>query len=397
MDGPIYLDNAATSYPKPDVMHASMGRFYRECGVSPGRTGCDMALQAEAMIHETRRKMSALFHGPADPNRLVFAANATHALNLVIQGTLRPGDHVISSTLEHNSVLRPIHHMMQSGVQATFVRPDPEGYLDPAEVRKAMRPNTALAVLTHGSNVIGTVQDLPGIGEVCRAARVPLAVDAAQTAGVVPIDMAACGITFLCFTGHKGLMGPTGMGGVCVAEGAEIRSTVWGGTGVRSAQLTHLEEFPYRLEAGTHNVLGIAGLSAGVDWIAQRGMEAILRHEMELLGLLQDGLAAIPGVHLHGARRLDRRVAVLAVTVDGYDPSDVGTILDVGYGILTRTGLQCAPLVHEHLGTTPRGTVRFSIGPFNTRAEIECAVRAMAEITADRNPRQVPSAPHALA
>ena len=275
--------------------------------------------------------------------------------------------------------------MVRAGAEATYVSPDAEGYVDPAEIRRAIRRSTRLVVVNHGSNVIGTVQDIAAIGTICEEAGVPFAVDAAQTAGVVPIDMAESRVDFLCFTGHKGLFGPTGSGGICVADDAEIEGTLWGGTGVRSAVPYHLEEYPYRLEAGTLNLLGIAGLSAGCDWIEARGMDAILRHEIELLALLQDGLSEIRGVRIHGTRRLEDRVAVLSVTVDGYDSGDVGTILDVEYGILTRTGLQCAPLVHEHVGTSPRGTVRFSVGPFNTREQIEKTVRAVAEIAADRN------------
>jgi cysteine desulfurase / selenocysteine lyase len=388
----IYLDNAATTFPKPDEMHDTMGRFYRECGVNPGRTGCDLALEAEEMVHGTRRKLTAMFNaslmgagGGKDPNRLVFAANATHALNLVIKGTIEAGDHIVATTLEHNSVIRPVNHMVKAGAEATFVRPDGEGYLDPEEIRKAIRKDTKLVIVNHASNVIGTVQDVTAIGAICRERGVQFAVDAAQTAGVVPIDMAESRIDFLCFTGHKGMFGPTGTGGICVADGARIEPTLWGGTGVRSAELYHLEEYPYRLEAGTLNVVGIAGLAAGHDWIEKRGIEAILRHELELLGELEEGLAGIRGVRLHGTRRLGRRVAVSSITVDGYDPSDVGTILDVEYGVQTRTGLQCAPLVHEHFGTAPRGTVRFSIGPFNTQEHVEKAVRAVAEIAADRN------------
>jgi selenocysteine lyase/cysteine desulfurase len=210
-------------------------------------------------------------------------------------------------------------------------------------------------------------------------------VDSAQTAGVLPIDMPTCNISFLTFTGHKGLFGPTGTGGVCVADDAEIEGTVYGGTGVRSADLHHLTEFPYRLEAGTHNLAGIAGLAAGLQWIEERGQEGIYRHEMELLGRLQEGLADIRGVEIRGTRDLERRVATMSITVDGYDPSDIGTLLDVEYNIQTRTGLQCAPLIHEHMGTTPRGTVRLSVGPLNTMDQIETTIRAIGEIASDRN------------
>lgn len=396
----IYLDNAATSFPKPNEVHDAVRDFYSRCGVNPGRTGCDLGLQAEEMIHATRKRLTAFFNKslveagkPKDPNRLVFTLNATMALNLIIHGTLRDGDHVVTTMVEHNSVIRPVNHMVRDrGCTATFIRPDADGYLDPQEIREAFRPNTKLAIVNHASNVTGVVQDLRAIGSVCRGAGVPLAVDTAQTAGVLPIDMAECNISFLAFTGHKGLMAPTGTGGICVADDAEIRSSMYGGTGVRSAEPYHLEEFPYRLEAGTQNLAGIAGLHAGLDWLDRRGLENIWKHEIELLALLQNGLAEIPGVHVHGTRKLNtlnsnggaQRVATLSITVDGYDPSDVGTILDVDYGVQTRTGLQCAPLIHEHMGTTPRGTIRFSVGPWNTREHVETAVKAVAEIAADR-------------
>lgn len=387
----IYLDNAATSFPKPPEVHDRMRDFYRECGVNPGRTGCDLALQAEEMIHGTRRMLTALFNqslvaaGRApDPNRLVFTLNATMGLNLVLNGTVGPGDHVVTTVLEHNSVIRPVNHKMREGLEADFIRPDGEGYLDPADIRRAIRPNTKLVIVNHGSNVTGVVQDIAAIGSICHEAGVPFAIDAAQTAGVIPIDMAAANVSFLVFTGHKALFGPTGTGGICVADGAEIRTTLYGGTGVRSAAPLHLSEYPYRLEAGTLNLAGIAGLRAGVEWLQRRGMEAIHNHEMELLGAMQAGLAEIEGVTIHGTRRLDHRVPTLSFTVAGYDPSDVGTILDVDYGILTRTGLQCAPLIHEHHGTVPRGTVRASLGPFNTREHVDALIAAVTEVAAER-------------
>ena len=393
MENVIYLDNGATSFPKPDVVHEAVREFYSRNGVNPGRTGCDLAINAEKMIHETRRRLSALFNpsliqaGQAkDPNRLVFTMNATMSLNLIINGMVGPGDHVVTTMVEHNSVIRPVNHKVRDeGAEATYVVPDDEGYIDPEDVRKAIRKNTTLVIVNHGSNVTGVVQDLEAIGAVCKQEGVPLAVDTAQTAGVLPIDMIQCNISFLSFTGHKGLLAPTGTGGICVADDAEIRGTIYGGTGVRSAVPYHLEEYPYRLEAGTQNLAGIAGLSAGLDWIEQKGQENIYRHEMELLTMLQAGLEEIPGVTLWGTRNLERRVATLSVTVENYDAADIGTILDVEYGIQTRTGLHCAPLIHEHHGTTPRGTVRFSMGPFNTQEHIETAIRAVAEVAADRN------------
>lgn len=387
----VYLDNAATSFPKPDSVHDCVRDFYSRNGVNPGRTGCDMALLAEQMIHSTRRRLSSFFNeslsetgATKDPNRLVFAMNATMGLNLVINGTIEPGDHVVTTMVEHNSVIRPVNHRVREGAEATFVTPDGAGYVDPEDIRKAIRKKTKLVIVNHGSNVSGVVQDLKAIGKVCREAEVPLAVDAAQTAGVLPIDMAECHISFLCFTGHKALMAPTGTGGLCVADDAEIKSSIYGGTGVNSAFPYHLDEFPYRLEAGTLNLAGIAGMSAGLDWVEGKGLNAIHAHEIELLDKLQQGLSEIDDVRIWGTTSLENRVATLSVSVGELDASYVGTILDVDYNVQTRTGLHCAPLIHEHYGTAPRGTVRFSIGPFNTPEHIEAAVRAVAEIAADR-------------
>ncbi len=281
----IYLDNASTTFPKPDSVYEFMNTFFRKYDINPGRSGSNAALKAGDMIRETRTKLTALFNPSLvsngkrmNPDRLIFTMNATQSLNMVIQGTLSPGDHVVTTNLEHNSVIRPINHLVRDkGLEATFVAPDSEGYVDPEEIRKAIKTNTRLVVINHGSNVTGTVQDIEAIGKVCAEAEVPLAVDTAQTTDVFPIDMAACHISFLTFTGHKGLMGPTGTVGICVADHAEIRSTLWGGTGIKSAYPFHLEEYPYRLEAGTMNLAGIAGLHAGLEWVLERGSDAIRR------------------------------------------------------------------------------------------------------------------------
>jgi cysteine desulfurase family protein len=393
MEDLIYLDNAATSFPKPDVTHDTARDFYRENGVNPGRTGCDMALKAEEMIHGTRKLLSDFFNPSLveagvekDPNRLVFTMNATMSLNLIINGMVGVGDHVVTTTVEHNSVIRPVNHRVKAGAEATFVSPDSEGYVDPEEIRKAIKANTTLVLVNHGSNVSGVVQDLKRIGAVCRDEGVPLAVDAAQTAGVLPIDMAELNISFLSFTGHKCLFGLPGTGGICVADDAHIEGTVYGGTGVRSAYPYHLEEYPYRLEAGTLNMAGIAGLSAGVRWVIEKGLDNIHAHEMKLMGMLQDGLAEIPGVKLYGTRNLVDRVPTMSVTLENYDAADVGAFLDVDHNILTRTGLHCAPLIHEHYGTTPRGTVRFSVGPFNTEDHILEAIKAVETVQSQRPP-----------
>ena len=388
----IYLDNAATSFPKPDVVHDAVRDFYSKTGVNPGRTGCDMALAAEAMIQGTRRGFSEFFNksiydkgGKKDTNRLVFTLNATMSLNLIINGTVKSGDHIVTTMVEHNSVIRPVNHKVRDmGAEAAFVRPDSEGYVDPEEIRKAIKKNTKLVMVNHGSNVTGVVQDLKAIGRVCKDEGVQFAVDSAQTAGVLPIDMADCNISFLSFTGHKGLFGPTGTGGICVADDAEIEGTIYGGTGVRSADLYHLTEFPYRLEAGTLNVAGISGLNAGLKWITEKGTDKIYAHEMGLFEILQSGLSNIRGVKLWGTKNLKNRVATLSMTLENYDASDIGTLLDVEYGIQTRTGLHCAPLIHEHHGSAPRGTVRFSVGPFNTKEHIETAIMAIYDLSSDR-------------
>lgn len=383
----IYLDNAATSFPKPEVVREAMGSFCRQSGVNPGRSGCDLGLRAEAMVFGTRKKLSDFFNGSLveagvqkDPNRLCFSPNATASLNLIVNGVLESGDHVVTTIVEHNSVIRPVNHATRRGVEATYVGTDAEGYVDPEDIRKAIQSNTRLVIVNHASNVIGVVQDIEAIGAVCAGEGVSFAVDVAQTAGLLPIDMKRCNISYLAFTGHKGLFGPTGIGGLCVADNAEIASSLYGGTGVRSADPFHIDDWPHRLEAGTQNLGGIAGLSAAQDWLAEQGIENLYRHEIGLLEQLMTGLQEIHGVTIHGHTRAERRVAVCSFSVQGRNPAEVGTFLDVDYGILTRTGLECAPLIHKHLGTFPNGTIRFSIGPFNTEEHIEKAVRAVYEI-----------------
>jgi len=376
----IYLDNSATSFPKPEEVYAYMDYFYRNYGVNPGRSGYDLCMEAGAVVDGTRKMLTAFFNG-TDPNRLCFAHNSTDALNLILFGMLQPGDHAISTTIEHNSVLRPLYHLSRQGVDVDYVPFDAAGFVDPDEIRKRFRPNTRLVIVNHASNVIGTIQPVRQIGRYCREAGIPFAIDASQSAGKIPIDMEEQFLDIVAFTGHKSLLGPTGIGGLYVREGIEIRHTRAGGTGVRSAERAHLDEYPFRLEYGTHNTLGIAGLSAGVKWILKQGLETIHAHEMNLARALRDGLASIPGVVLYRQEDLADHIAVLAFNVEGMDPGDVGTILDVDYDIACRTGLHCAPLVHEQIGTARiRGAVRFGIGPFNTEAQIQTAVEAVRQI-----------------
>jgi len=378
----IYLDHAATSWPKPDSVPAAMVRFLREQGANPGRSGHALSIQAGRVVYDARERIARLF-GHDDPLAVVFTKNATEALNLAILGLLAPGDHVVTSVMEHNSVLRPLYHLMRDGVEVDFVPFDGAGFVDPQEIRRRFRPNTRLVVVNHASNVIGTVQPLAAIGRFCREAGIPFAIDASQSAGKVPIDMEAQFLDVVAFTGHKSLLGPTGIGGLYVREGVEIRHTRAGGTGVRSAVKAHLDEYPYRLEYGTPNVMGIAGLKAGMTWVKGRGLEAIHREEMRLARILLDGLKAIPRVVTYCLDSLDDHIAVLAFNVQGMDAADVGTMLDVDFGIACRTGLHCAPLVHEQLGTDKiHGAVRFGIGPFNTEEHVRAAVEAVGRIAA---------------
>ena len=378
----IFLDNGATSFPKPEEVYTYMDYFFRNYGVNPGRSGYDLCMETGLVVEETRKMLTKFFNG-TDPNRLCFGYNSTDALNLIIFGMLRPGDHAISTTVEHNSVLRPLYHLRREGVEVDFVPFDAAGFVDPQEIRKKFRPDTRLVIVNHASNVIGTVQPIAAIGKHCREAGIPFAIDASQSAGKVPIDMDAQCLDVVAFTGHKSLLGPTGIGGLYVREGVEIRHTRAGGTGVRSAVRAHLDEYPYRLEYGTPNVMGIAGLKAGLTWLLGKGLETVHAEEMRLARMLLDGLRAIPRVVLYCLDNLNNHIAVLAFNIEGMDAADVGTMLDVDFGIACRTGLHCAPLVHEQLGTDKiHGAVRFGIGTFNTEEHIQTAIQAVGKIAA---------------
>jgi cysteine desulfurase/selenocysteine lyase len=386
MNNIIYLDNSATAYPKPDSVYKFMDSFYREHGVNPGRSGFDAALEAEEIVMNTRKLLTDFFNAGGESNRLTFSYNASDSLNMIIQGLLSKGDHVVTTMLEHNSVLRPLHHLEMNGVvEVTHVMFDEKGYIHPDDIKKSIRKETKAVIVNHCSNVIGTIQPIAEIGKICKEAGLYFVVDTTQSAGTVPIDMQAMGIDVVVFTGHKCLLGPTGIGGSYVMENVPVKYTRFGGTGVRSAQQTHLEEFPYRLECGTLNLVGVAGLNAGVKWILKNEMDSLHEREMSLWERLRKGIQDIDNVIIYCSDNIENHNAILSFNVKDMVAGDVGTMLDVDYNIATRTGLQCAPKVHIGLGTDKiHGTVRFSIGPFNTEEHIDKAVEAVKEIAAVR-------------
>jgi cysteine desulfurase family protein len=357
-----------------------MCEIYEALGVSPGRGSFDLSVQAEGLVHGVRHQVSTFF-GADDPSRVAFSYNATDALNTLIQGLVEPGCHVVSSRLEHNSVLRPLHYLSARGIINLDLVPfDEQGFIDPGDVARAIRPNTRFVILTHGSNVLGTVQPVARVGDLCRERAVPLILDVTQTAGILPIHMTRWGVSAVAFTGHKGLYGPTGIGGLVLSRTLNVRTTRFGGTGTDSASLVHSQDYPQRLEAGTINILGVIGLSAGIRYIEAQGMGRLYAHEMSLTRRLRDGLSTLRGVRLYAAESLENHLPVLLCTVEGMDPEQVASILDGDFAIATRAGLHCAPLLHQDLGTSPRGGVRFSLGAFNTLEEIDRIVDAMTAI-----------------
>lgn len=377
----IYLDNGATSFPKPEEVYSTMDHFYRNFGVNPGRSGYDLCIEAGSVVEGTRKMMTDFFQGN-DPDRLIFSYNSTDALNLAIWGLLESGDHALTTTIEHNSVLRPLYHLFKfHGVEVDYIPFDKDGFVHPEDFKRKIRKNTRLVVVNHGSNVIGTIQPVGEIGKVCRENGIPFLIDASQTAGKIPINVKDMQVDMVAFTGHKSLLGPTGIGGLYVGNGIEIRHTRAGGTGVRSAVRTHLDEYPYRLEYGTANTVGIAGLNAGLKWVLKTGLEKIHRHEIKLVEQLRNGLKEIEGVTLYCQDDLRDHIGVLSFNLDGMEALNTGTMLDVDYNIACRTGLHCAPRVHEQLGTDKlHGSVRFGVGPFNTEDHIQAAIEAVREI-----------------
>ena len=375
----IYLDNAATTLHKPpQVMEAVLHAMITMGNAARGAHGG--ALEASRTVFGTREKLARLF-SCRRADHVVFTANSTEALNIAINGTIHRGDHVISTDCEHNSVLRPLYRLEEErGVELDFVLADRQGRVDYSDFERLMRPNTRAVVCTHCSNLTGNIMDLERISDIAHRHGALLLVDASQTAGTVPIHMEALGVDVLCFTGHKGLMGPQGTGGLCIRPGVEIAPWKVGGSGVHSYDRHHPMEYPTRLEAGTLNSHGIAGLSAALDVILERGVEDIQRAEHALMQRFYEGVRDIPGVTVYGDFSVPERCAIVALNIRDYDSSAVSDELTVTYGIATRPGAHCAPRMHKALGTTEQGAVRFSFSFYNTEQEVDAAIAAVRAI-----------------
>ena len=375
----IYFDNAATSWPKPPAVRAALDEYFSDAGGNPGRSGHRMSIAAARLV-EGSREVLAEFFNAEDPSHIVFTQNATHAINIALYGLVRPGDHVVTTTTEHNSVMRPLRHLTMSGIELTVVLCRRDGTLDINRLNDALRLDTRLLVTTHGSNVTGTLFPIEAIAALARARNVRYLVDAAQTAGAIPIDIQEISVDLLAFSGHKGLLGPTGTGGLYIREGVLLSPLMRGGTGSDSAHEVQPEFMPDIHESGTLNVAGIAGLGAGVRFLREIGVHSVRAHEQDLVSQLMAGLAEIPGITTYGPRDASLQCGVVSFNVDGAMPSEVGLILEEQFGIMARTGLHCAPSAHRTLDTFPTGAVRFSFGWFNTAAEVAVALEALRKI-----------------
>ncbi len=381
----IYLDNAATSWPKPESVYRAVDRYQRELGAPAGRGVYREATEVERLIADTRRQLALLLGGVA-AERVVFTANGTDALNLALHGTLRTGDHVVTSVVEHNSVLRPLRKLEQTGVvEVSRVACDRNGLIDPGQVRRAIRPQTRMIALTHASNVTGAIQPASEVGRIAAEHDLLFLLDAAQTLGHVDVNVLQIGAHLVAAPGHKALLGPLGTGLLYIAPGVEhqLYPVRQGGTGTQSESDIQPDSLPDRYESGNHNVPGIVGLNAGVTELRARGMEAVQSHTQTCLQDLIDGLREIKQVTLHGPADARRQTAIQSISIAGYDPQEAAAMLDAAYSIQVRAGLHCAPLMHDAMGTRARGgTLRFSLGLFNTPHHVEAVVAAVAELAA---------------
>jgi cysteine desulfurase family protein len=378
MKRPIYMDNAATSWPKPEETLTAMATYARSVGANPGRSGHSMSVDAGRVIFDTREAAADLF-GVTNPLRVIFSKNATEALNIAILGLLKPGDHVITSGMEHNSVMRPLKAMEKRGVEVSVIPCSSLGEMNPDDVNRAIKTTTRAIYLTHASNVTGTIMPISEVGTIARDKEIIFCVDAAQTAGVIPINVEEMSVDLLAFTGHKSLFGPQGTGGLYIRDGleGEISPLTMGGTGSSSESLEHPDFLPDKFESGTPNTIGIAGLGAGIQFIKKTGIEKIRKKEQELTAMLIEGIASIPGATLYGCRDEKRQTAVVSFNIEGMSPAEVALALDEEFNIMSRPGLQCAPAAHHTIGTFSEGTVRLSPGYFLEKEDVEKCIVAL--------------------
>jgi cysteine desulfurase family protein len=356
-----------------------MADVLERAGGNPGRSGHRLSIAAAQVMYETREKLASFFH-VRDPLRVIFTSNATHAINIALAGLLKPGDHVVTSSMEHNAVMRPLRSLEKRGLKLSVVPCASDGSLDVSDVARAVKNNTRLVVVNHASNVVGTILPVAQVASIAHRAGALLLVDAAQTAGSIPVDVQAMGVDLLAFTGHKGLLGPTGSGGLIIGDKVDaslMEPLMRGGTGSQSALEEQPNELPDKFESGTPNVIGIAGLGAGIDWIMERGIEAIRAQEEELTRVLITGLCNIPGIKVHGTLDASRSTAIVSITAAHKTVSDIGLSLDEEFGIMCRVGLHCAPAAHKTVGTFPQGTVRLATGAFTSKDDISTAVAAL--------------------
>lgn len=374
----IYLDNASTTFPKAPTVATAMSDYITNRGININRGSYALAYDVEDIIYTTRQRLHPLFNGH-DPAHVIFTQNVTMSLNMVIKGLLKAGDHVLVSSMEHNAVMRPLTQLLDKGITFDTIPCDSTGSIQMDSIEPLIRPNTVALIINHASNVCGTIQPLESIGPICKAHNLQFIVDAAQTAGVIPIDVKACHIDALCFTGHKGLLGPQGIGGIILTKemAQNLTPLIAGGTG----SFSHLETMPTHMpdafESGTLNLPGIIGLNEGLAYIESQGMENIHNHELALTQAFLEGLQSIDGINIVGKQNIQDRTAVVSITIDGMDPANIAYELESTYHIMTRVGLHCAPRAHQTLRTYPEGTVRFSFGYANTLKDVEAALLAL--------------------
>lgn len=376
----IYFDNAATSFPKPEVVCNSTLEVMREYGANPGRAGHKLALRAGRGLYETRDILSRIFN-IKNPMNLIFTYNCTDSLNLGIKGLLKKGDHVITTSMEHNSVLRPLKHLEREGVEVTIINGDTKGRIDSLDIEKNIRENTKMIIMTHISNITGTIMPVKKVGEIAKKHGIIYMVDGAQSAGVYDIDVEDMNIDLLAFPGHKGLLGPQGTGGLYVRDGIQLKELKEGGTGSSSDSLYQPDIMPDKYESGTPNAPGIIGLGNGVNYILEKGISNIREHEEKLTSYFIEELLKIDGVKIYGPLDIKEQAPVVSINIRDEDSSEISYILDEEYDIAVRSGLHCAPLAHKTIGTFKQGVIRFSFGVFNTYEEIELGIRAIKEIS----------------